>query len=60
MGALIRRLDQDGRLHQIPLDRGLANRGLDSEELPPPLLTAAGHLLHAATEAGATTKGNPS
>ncbi len=63
MGALTRRLDQDGRLHQIPLDRGLANRGLDSEELPPPLLTAAGHLLHAATETPntrATTKGNPS
>lgn len=60
MGALTRRLDQNGRLHQIPLDRGLANRGLDSQALPTQLLTAAGHLLHAATDAGATTKGNPS
>ncbi len=60
MGALTRRLDQEGCLHQIPLDRDLANRGLDSQALPPPVLTAAGHLLHAATEAGATTKGNPS
>jgi hypothetical protein len=63
MGALTRQLDRDGRLHQVPLDRGLANRGLDSLALPTPLLTAAGHLLHAVTETSntpATTKGNPS
>ena len=57
MGALTRQLDQARRLHQIPLDRGLAGRGLDSEALPTRLLTAAGRLLHAT---GATAKGNPS
>ncbi len=63
MGALTRQLDRDGRLHQVPLDRGLANRGLDSRALPSPLLTAADRLLRAATETPstpATTKGNRS
>lgn len=57
LGALTRELDQAGRLHQIPLDRNLAGRGLDSEALPTALLTTAGRLLHAT---GATAKGKPS
>ncbi|KQU67357.1 hypothetical protein [Phycicoccus sp. Root101] len=57
LGALSRRLDQHGAMHPIPLDRGLAVRGLDSQALPTRLLTAAGHLLRASV-AGATTKGN--
>ena len=58
LGALSRQLDQRGAMHLIPLDRTLAVRGLDSEPLPGPLLTAADNLLHASA-AGATTKGNP-
>ena len=62
LGALTRQLDQAGGLHQIPIDRDLATRGLDTAALPTPLLTAAGHLLHAAetTSSPATAKGNPS
>ena len=59
LGALSRQLDQRGALHLIPLDRGLAARGLDSEALPTRLLTAADHLLRAGV-AAATTKGNRS
>ncbi|WP_157693092.1 hypothetical protein [Pedococcus dokdonensis] len=59
LGALSRQLDQRAAMHLIPLDRGLAVRGLDSQALPTPLLTAAGHLLHASV-AGATPKGHPS
>jgi hypothetical protein len=46
-------------MHLIPLDRGLAVRGLDSEVIPTRLLTAADNLLPAGV-AGTTTKGNPS
>ncbi len=59
LGALSRQLDQRGAMHLIPLDRGLAVRGLDSELIPTPVLTAADHLLRESV-AGATTKGNPS
>ena len=59
LGALTRQLDQHEALHVLPVDRGLAVRGLDSEALPTPLLTAADHILHA-SGAGDTTKGNPS
>lgn len=59
LGALSRKLDQRGAIHLIPLDRGLAVRGLDSQALPTRLLTAAGHLLSAGV-AVATPKGNPS
>lgn len=59
LGALSRQLDQRGAIHLIPLDRGLAVRGLDSEAIPTPMLTAADHLLRASV-AGATPKGNPS
>jgi len=45
LGALSRQLDQRGAIHLVPLDRGLAVRGLDSQALPTPLLTAADHLL---------------
>lgn len=62
MGALTRQLDQTRHLHQVPLDRDLATRGLDSKALPPSLLTAAGHLLHATETRNpqATRDGNPS
>ena len=59
LGALSRQLDRRGAMQLIPLDRGLAVRGLDSEDLPTPLLTAAENLLRASI-AGTTTKGNPS
>ncbi|WP_457255944.1 hypothetical protein [Pedococcus sp. P5_B7] len=59
LGALSRQLDQRGAIHLIPLDRGLAVRGLDSQALPTRLLTAADHLLRASV-AGATPKGHPS
>lgn len=59
LGSLTRQLDQREALHVLPVDRGLAVRGLDSEALPTPLLTAADHILHA-SGAGDTTKGNPS
>ncbi|WP_270888920.1 hypothetical protein [Pedococcus sp. 5OH_020] len=59
LGALSRKLDQRGAMHLIPLDRGLAVRGLDSQALPTRLLTAADHVLRASV-AVATTKGNPS
>lgn len=57
LGALTRQLDQHGALHVLPVDQGLAVRGLDSEALPTRLLTAADHILHA-SGAGDTTKGN--
>lgn len=59
LGASSRQLDQRGAMHLIPLDRGLAVRGLDSQALPTPILTAADHLLRASV-AAATTNGNPS
>ncbi|CCH79300.1 conserved hypothetical protein [Nostocoides japonicum T1-X7] len=59
LGTLTRQLDQRGDLHQIPVDRALAVRGLDSEALPTPLLTAADQVLRA-TVAAETTKGSPS
>ncbi len=59
LGALTRQLDQRGALHQVPLDRALAVRGLDSEALPNPLLTAADQVLRA-TVAGASMNGSPS
>ena len=62
MGARTRELDRDGRVHHILLDPRLAHRGLDSEPLPAPLLSAAQRLLAAATEApypSARTKGRP-
>lgn len=59
LGALSRQLDQRAAMHLIPLDRGLAVRGLDSQALPTRLLTAADHLLRARV-AGTTTKGHPS
>jgi hypothetical protein len=59
LGALTRQLDQHEALHVLPVDRGLAVRGLDSEALPTPLLTAADDILRA-SGAGDTTKGNPS
>lgn len=62
LGALSRQLDQSGAMHPVPFDRSLAVRGLDSEPLPAPLLTAADNLLRAsaATTSSATTKGSPS
>ncbi|HET7477094.1 MAG TPA: hypothetical protein VFJ97_13865 [Dermatophilaceae bacterium] len=59
MGALTRQLDRDGDLHQVPYDRDLANRGLDSAPLSTALLTAVGELLHAG-DGAATTTGKPS
>ena len=59
LGALSRQLDQRRAIHLIPLDRGLAVRGLDSHPLPTRLVTAAGHLLRASA-AVATPKGPPS
>ncbi|WP_295695926.1 hypothetical protein [Lapillicoccus sp.] len=62
MGARTRELDRDGRVHHILLDPLLAHRGLDSQPLPAPLLSAAQRLLAAATAApnpSAQTKGRP-
>lgn len=59
LGALTRQLDQQEALHVLPVDRGLAVRGLDTEVLPTPLLTAADHILRA-SGIGYATKGNPS
>lgn len=68
MGARTRELDRDGRVQRILLDPRLAHRGLDSQPLPAPLLSAAQRLLAAATAApypsapsapSAQTKGRP-
>lgn len=62
MGALTRELDRDGRVHHILLDPRLAHRGVDSQPLPAPLLSAAQRLLAAATAApdpSPQTKGRP-
>jgi len=60
MGALTRGLDRDGRLLELPVDRDLAGRGLDSCPLPPALLSAAEHLLRLVAAGKPTPKGNPS
>lgn len=60
MGALIRGLDRDGRLLEVPVDRDLSGRGLDSTPLPTALLGAADHVLRLVVAGNPTTKGNPS
>jgi hypothetical protein len=49
VGPRTRELDRRGRLVDIPTDTGLAVRGLDSQPLPPALLSAAATLLRLAT-----------
>jgi len=58
MGPLVRGLDDRGDLVQIPADKQLAARGLDSTPLPPPLLSAAGTLLRQVGD-GTNPKGSP-
>ena len=58
MGPLVRGLDDRGDLVQIPADKQLAARGLDSTPLPPPLLSAAGTLLRQDGD-GTNPKGSP-
>lgn len=58
MGALTRALDRAGLLIELPEDRDLAVRGLDTASLPAPLLATGAHLLRL-TGAGATEKGHP-
>ncbi|GAA2028409.1 hypothetical protein GCM10009740_17530 [Terrabacter terrae] len=48
LGPRTRELDLRGRLVEIPTDPGLAARGLDSQPLPPALLSAAATLLRLA------------
>ncbi|WP_344252351.1 hypothetical protein [Terrabacter carboxydivorans] len=45
VGSRTRELDRCGRLVEVPPDAGLAARGLDSQPLPPALLSAAATLL---------------
>ncbi|TQM57839.1 hypothetical protein [Humibacillus xanthopallidus] len=48
VGRRTRELDRCGRLVDVPTDTGLAARGLDSQPLPPALLSAAATLLRLA------------
>lgn len=59
MGALTSGLDLDGRLLEVPVDRDLAGRGLDSCPLPPALLSTAEHLLRLVAAGEPNTEGKP-
>ncbi len=58
MGSLARAAADRGDLVQIPTDRGLAGRGVDSTPLPAPLLAAAATILRQ-VGAGPIEKGTP-
>lgn len=57
-GALTESLEQAGRLIVLPPDRALAIAGLDTTELPTPLLDAAAALLRLCPTPQTTTKGS--
>ena len=46
LSPLVRTARQDGRVIVLPLDSGLAVRGLDTDSLPAALVAAGSQILH--------------